>query len=192
MTKILTLSIMTVEMPSFREKPMEEFEKKFSNEKEVSLNDLEQMKERGITTEEFLNFLAKKHGYLFHGSQSELAIEEKLVSKEGKLYAADNPAIAILKSIYSNKGKGLNLDYPYHISEENPLKLKITGINPDTIGELGYVYVIDQKEGYVNDPPGSWQYEKKGMMEKQEFLQRYEIEKDDFKYPVEIVEENGK
>lgn len=84
---------MSFELPK-KEIALEELEKKFADKREITLKDLKEMKERGITTEKFLNYLGAKYNYLFHGSRSKLSLDEKLKSSWWKeIFASDNPAI---------------------------------------------------------------------------------------------------
>lgn len=158
------------------------YKEKFSNIKEIALEDLEEMKDNGVSIEEFLNFINKEKDYLFHGSRVKLDEDDKIKSREGKIYASDNPAIAILKAIYSNRGA--NLRYPVVISEEYPLELLVNGANDNTVGENGYVYLIQKDIGFKSTRKGSFEYIKEYSEES--FIKRFEVETSDFKYPVDI------
>lgn len=173
------------------EEVMESFYKKFFDnpEKEVkriTLEQLQELKEQGITTENFLDYLCKTKGILLHGSIHEIN-EGKLKSDSGKIFAANKSAIAIMKSLYSNKveNQNINLEYPYSINADNPLILKIhTPPNGKFIHKKnGYIYIVNG-DGFKNEPEGSWQFIKEA--EEIEFSIVVETEDYDFKYPVEL------
>jgi len=147
----------------------------------ISLEKLKELKDKGITTENFLQHLVNKQKKLLHGSAYQ--IDEEVRSSNGKIFATNNSAIAILKSLYSNVG--VNLVYPYFINDDNPLILNIDSKKQveKAEKERGFVYVLDQK-GFENNPKGSWQFIKKESSVK--FKTIIEIEKNDFKYPVQI------
>lgn len=176
---------------STQEEVMESFYKKFFDTSEqgvkrISLEQLSELKEQGITTEKFLDYLCQKHGVLLHGSIIEIN-GNKLKANLGKIFAANQSAIAIMKSLYSNKveNQKLNLEYPYSINADNPLILKIhTAPNGKFIHkENGYIYIING-DGFQNEPEGSWQFIKEA--DEIEFSIIVETEDDDFKYPVEL------
>lgn len=166
-----------------REKLLTDYDKKFADTTEISLQDLREMKEHDISVEEFLDFLIKKHGYLLHGSREKISAQKGLRANLHKIYATDRAAIAIMRAIYSNRES--MLEYPYTIDESSPLELVIHNQNPHTIGEKGYIYVLPRTDDFINDPPKSWQYIKNGNDEN--FLKRIEVEKRDFKYSVKIA-----
>lgn len=173
------------------EELMESFYKKFFDTpeqgvKRVSLTQLSELKEQGITTEKFLDYLCQQHGLLLHGSIHEIN-GNKLKASLRKIFAANKSAIAIMKSLYSNKAENqnINLEYPYSIDADNPLILKIhTPPNGKFIHkENGYIYIVNG-DGFKNEPKGSWQFIKEA--EEVEFSVVLETEDDDFKYPVEL------
>ena len=170
-----------------KEKLMENFYQKYFETKtekarKISLENLKEMKERGITTEQFLDYLCQKHGFLLHGSIHEIA-DSELKSRWKKIFATNKSAIAIMRSIYSNIN--VNLEYPYCIDENDPLILAIhTPPDGKFISvERGYIYVIDAS-GFKNDPEGSWQFIKESG--KVGFRIIIETEKSDFRYPIKI------
>ncbi|MFH1326107.1 MAG: hypothetical protein ABIH48_01410 [Candidatus Falkowbacteria bacterium] len=170
-----------------RDEMMDNFYKKFfeSDEKSVkkiSLEQLRELKEKGITTEDFLDYLCQKHPFLLHGSIHKIT-GDKLKSDINKIFASDKSAIAIMKSIYSNIN--VNLGYPYFFDKDNPLVLKIhTPLSGKFISkETGFVYIVSS-EGFKNEPEGSWQFFKE--TNEVEFDMAVEIEKADFNYPVEF------
>ncbi len=169
---------------------MESFLKKFSDKddqdvKRISTEQMKELKDKGISTEIFLDYLCQKHGYLLHGSIHEIP-GNKLKSSQGKLFASNKSAIAIMKSLYSNIN--VNLSYPYFFDKDNPLVLKIhTPPNGKFISkENGFIYIINNS-GFQNEPEGSWQFIKNN--DEQEFTIILETEKDDFNYPVEVYED---
>lgn len=150
----------------------------------VTLQDLKSLKEKGFTTEDWLNYIAKKHSVFFHGSVIRIAEENKLKSGYGIIFAASDPAIAIMRSLYSNRGA--TLEYYYRITPQRPLSLVIH-TKPDgnyINSDHGYIYVVN-RDGFVNEPEGSWQWKFKG--EQKDFLMAVETEREDFKYPVTVV-----
>lgn len=168
-----------------REFYSEHSKKEQAGVKRITLEHLNQLKENGISTEDFLDHICREHSLLLHGSINEIP-DGKLKPNKGRIYATDKPAIAILKSLYSNKGA--KLQYPYFIDEHSPLKLKIENLSQSGIigGERGFVYVVNG-DGFVNEPEGSWQYYKEtGQMPFEIII---ETEKGDFKYPVEYAGE---
>ena len=168
-----------LKMEDFYKRHFESSEEKV---KKISLENLQELKEEGITTENFLDYLCQEHKLLLHGSIHKIS-GDKLKSSKKKIFASNKAAIAIMKSLYS--GGNVNLEYPYFISEKRPLVLKIH-IPPD--GKLikaskGFVYVVDGA-GFKNSPKGSWQFVKKA--EEVEFNAVVETEDNDFQYPVDF------
>ncbi|MBW3020440.1 hypothetical protein KY334_04030 [Candidatus Woesearchaeota archaeon] len=143
----------------------------------VSLEDLEILKNQGYSTENLLDYLCQNNNSLLHGSRSDF--EDEIKPRKGKIYCANLGSIAILKSIFSNKGS--TLSYDYDISENNPLKLKIKDLNENTIGENGFVYVVNNTDDFINHPEGSWQYIKYNPSL---INAKIEIKRDDFNYPI--------
>lgn len=178
-----------------QEEIMENFYKKLlegndyeNGVKKVSLEQLKELKDQGITTEEFLDYLCKNKGFLVHGSINEI-VGGKLkttVSGQDRIFAADRPSIAIMRSLYSNRN--VNLDYPYYVDENHPLFLKIH-TPPDgkfISKENGFIYIVDGT-GFKNEPEGSWQFAKEAEEVPFDFF--LETEQKDFKYPVEIIKD---
>ena len=165
------------------EELLEQYDAEFSDKQDITLTDLSEMKERGISTEMFLDFLGNKYDYLFHGSRNDIPFSEQIKSpEEGKIFTSSSPAIAILKSLYRNNAK--NLGYPLNLAEDNSnLTLVVDGPQTDTVGERGYVYIIPNADAFEKDPDSNWQYSSKTGAD---FLKRVQVERDDFKYPVEI------
>jgi hypothetical protein len=158
------------------------FETQTEGVRKISLDNLKELKEEGITTEHFLDYLCQNHGFLLHGSIHEIQ-DDKLKSHYKKIFVANKSAIAIMRSIYSNID--VNLGYPYFIREDSPLELEIH-TPPDgkfVSVEKGFIYIVDST-GFRNDPAGSWQFVKED--EEVGFHTVVETEKDDFKYPVKV------
>ncbi|NCA94011.1 MAG: hypothetical protein EOM84_02405 [Sphingobacteriia bacterium] len=179
----------TEKLPT-QEEVMEGFYKKFSETSEqgvkiILLEQLRELKEKGITTENFLDYLCQKQGVLLHGSINEMG-DDKLKSGWKKIFASNKAAIAIMRSLYSNLN--VKLEYSYFFDKDNPLVLKVhTPPDGKFINkENGYVYIING-EGFQNEPKGSWQFLKK--VEEVEFGMIVETEKADFKYPVEFYDD---
>jgi hypothetical protein len=166
---------------------MDSFYKKFftsddEDTKKISIEQLRKLKENGITTEKFLDYICKSNGLLLHGSIHEIA-DDKLRSSQGKIFASNKSAIAIMRSVYSNER--VNLEYSYFISDKNPLSLSIhTAPNGEFVSkEKGFIYIISN-DGFKNEPEGSWQFINKTDEIKIKMI--IETEKSDFEYPVEI------
>ncbi|MDF1496917.1 MAG: hypothetical protein P1P90_02555 [Patescibacteria group bacterium] len=148
----------------------------------ISLDQLRELKEKGIRTEDFLEYLVEKQGLLLHGSINQIP-GNRLRSDRNILFASDKAMVSIMRSLYSNID--VDLGYPYIINEDNPFKLVIHTA-PDgkfICQDRGYVYAV-KKEGFKNYPEGSWQYTKE--TDEAEFEVVIETEKVDFNYPVEI------
>ena len=148
----------------------------------VSLRDLSRLKEEGIHTETFLDYLSETHSLLLHGSI--FHIDGKLKSRDSLIYASDRASIAIMRSLYSNIRAKLR--YPYFIDENNPLELEIIIPEGETyeVKERGFVYVL-KNDGFENIPKGSWQFIKE--TDSLDYLFAIETEKADFSYPVRVV-----
>lgn len=164
------------------------YEKTINNNQEkikkLSLNQLQELKEQWITTENFLDYLYQKHGILLHWSTNKIEWN-KLKSRKNKIFATDKGSIAILKSIYSNKG--INLEYPFKIDEDCSLSLKIH--TPEDwnfiIKEKWFICWIKNSNSFKKNPNISREFIKES--EDVEFSIIIETEKSDFKYPVEII-----
>ncbi len=177
----------TESQPSAENFSLEYFDKIFEEKDDITLEDLSIMKEAGITTEQFLNYLREIKGVLFHGSRANIPLDSKINSgSREKVYASSDPAIAILKSIYLNNAT--NLGYPMFINDSRSnFILEIVDPKPDTEGNSGYVYVISDTQNFEADQGSNWQYSKQDpAKDGVSFLKKFEIERDDFKYPVVI------
>lgn len=120
-------------------------------------------------------------GFLLHGSRIEIK-NGFIEPNEGKVFATNNYEIAIMKSIVSSKDLIYpGLVYPYFIHKNSPIELHIYGMNEDTIGANGFIYVID-KEGFKNEPKGSWQY----ILDDNSvpIIKKIKTSKDDLKIPI--------
>jgi hypothetical protein len=142
----------------------------------LSLEDLIPLKLLGYSTEQLLETIVDR-GYLLHGSHEQL---DRLAADEnGALYAANNPAIAIIRGIVSN-ANGPGITYPLFIGDNNDLLVRIHNIRHDTIKSTGYTYIIG-KDGFRNEPAGSWQYVKHAPAE---IIASVEVDIFDFPYPL--------
>ncbi|MFA6974184.1 MAG: hypothetical protein WC238_05635 [Parcubacteria group bacterium] len=147
----------------------------------ITFEDLAQLKSEGCSIEEMLNYLSKNYNRLLHGSRNDICDGELRLGEDGRVYASDMSAVAILKAIFSREGRGyVNLRYPFFTNIFKPFKLKIEGINNHTIGERGFVYVVD-RDGFRNEPKGSWQYVRESATP---ILAKISIQREDFNYPV--------
>lgn len=158
------------------------FESGEDKTKKITLEMLRNIKEKGITTENFLDYICKKNGLLMHGSIENIS-DDKLKSEEQRIYASNKSAIAIMRSLYSNLN--VDLEYPYNINEQNPLILKVHTPPDGTFikKDKGFIYIIKNDE-FRNEPEGSWQFVSETREVK--FIAAIETENDDFKYPVEF------
>lgn len=178
-------------MEKFEKQPMlndllEQYNITFLSKQDITLEDLVEMKKKGISTEMFLDFLGQKNNYLFHGSRNDIPFAEQITSPSGNIFATDEPAIAILKALYLNNAK--NLGYPMHLAKDKSnMKLVIDTPKENTIGERGYIYIISNSKDFKKDPNSNWQYLKQtGDDDGVSFVKKIQVEKSDFKYPVNI------
>lgn len=148
--------------------------------KRISLEILRSIKEKGITIENFLDYICKKHGLLMHGSIEDIS-DDELKSEEQRIYASNKSAIAIMRSLYSNLD--VDLGYPYHINEENPLVLEVHTPPDGTFikKDKGFIYIV-KSDRFRNEPESSWQFVSETG--KVKFIAVIETENEDFKYPV--------
>ncbi|MBT4175160.1 hypothetical protein HOC80_05125 [archaeon] len=146
----------------------------------VSEEDISQLRSTGYSVEDLLDHLNEHYQSLLHGSRTEFNNHLK-PNEEGRVFSTDSGAIALLKAVISNELPFPGLKYPYFIDGRNPLVVKIHGINDETIGEKGFVYVLNQRQGFTNDPTGSWQYIKRGETP---IAARIPVKRSDFAYPI--------
>jgi len=143
----------------------------------------QRLKSNGYSNEYILDSLVESEGVLLHGSRVDISDNYIRPNNKGEVFATDLASIAILKAIVSNRGLiHPGLQYDWIINEENPLVLKIHGIREFTIGSVGFVYIIPDRNGFRNEPEGSWQYIKKGS--RAHFSFKIEVSRDDFTYPI--------
>jgi hypothetical protein len=146
----------------------------------VSEEDISQLRSTGYSVEDLLDHLSEHYQSLLHGSRTEFNNHLK-PNIQGRVFSTDSAAIALLKAIISNELPPPGLKYPYFIDKKHPLEVKIHGINDETIGDKGFVYVLNQREGFENDPKGSWQYVKRGEAP---IAARIVVKRSDFTYPI--------
>jgi hypothetical protein len=155
----------------------------------VSASDLSQLKSAGYTSEDLFNHLIEHYQSLLHGSRTEISDDHLKQNGAGKVYGSDLASIALMRSIVSNRGLEYpGLQYPYFIDAEHPLEVRVHGINDDTIGQNGFIYIINQRDGFENDPKGSWQYVRTGQ--DVPIVAKIAVEKSDFTYPIFDVTNN--
>ena len=141
------------------------------------------LKLKGYSTEQALDFLIQNYNYLLHGSRVDIEGNFLTPNEDNDVFATDLGAIALLKSIISNKGLVFpGVCYPYHIDENNPLEVRIHGLHENTIGKEGFIYVIENTSGFENNPEGSWQYIKTGS--EVPFIEKIKVYRADFTYPI--------
>lgn len=156
----------------------------------ISKNYIDGLKSKGDSWEYILNHIVAKHGFLLHGSRVDISDDFIRPNSKGNVFATDLGSIAILKAIFSNRGlkPPHGLEYSYYINEETPLVLKIHGIQEETIGNEGFIYIIPNKSGFINDPKDSWQYVKKRT--NVPYSLKIKVPRKDFKYPIFDVTNN--
>lgn len=162
------------------------FKKALGREKDLKdIVLIENYLNKEVATEEFLDYICNKYGFLLHGSIHKIK-NGKLTSKNNKIFATNKAVVAIARSLYSNAG--VNLQYPYFINNENPFILKIhTQPNGKFIKkDVGFVYVL-KSDGFKSDPKNSWQFIKENN--EIDFIAVIETKSNDFKYPVEIFKD---
>lgn len=120
-------------------------------------------------------------GYLLHGTQE--SIDGALrPNAKGEVFAADAPQVALLRAVVSNKGlKQSGLQYPYRISDPSQFRVIIHGRHNRTVSEHGFIYIME-RNGFVNQPPGSWQYITYGQ--EVPIIAGMPVLREDFKYPL--------
>ena len=150
----------------------------------VSRDNILELKTAGYTVEDMLDYLGKTNNSLYHGSRDIISDSNLKPGERGEVCCSDLSAIAIMKAIISNifETAPFNLGYWYHIDEQHPMGLEITGIHDDTIGENGYVYVINQRHSFKNNPKGSWQYVARDQTVP--INARISVERIDYTYPI--------
>jgi hypothetical protein len=153
----------------------------------ITKKELEEIEKHNYTVEILLQYLATAHKYLLHGSRTN--IKDNFLKSENVIFGTFNSKIAIMKAIVSNNtSKTEGLEYPFHLNQDNPLIVKIHGIKKNTIGNEGFVYIIKDTDGFVNEPKGSWQYIKKSN--KVKFVAKIFIERNDLKCPIYDIDNN--
>lgn len=155
----------------------------------VSTVDLAQLKSLGCSIEDLLKRLCRRHHSLLHGSRACIPEGYLKPNEVGKVFASDLAAIALMRAILSNLNlTDDGLEYSYYLGMLSTLSVNIHGIKEYTIGNSGYVYVINQRSGFKNRPFWSWQYIKKGQ--NVPFAARIAVERSDFTYPIYDVTNN--
>jgi len=149
----------------------------------VSTRDLTHLRSAGYGVEDLLDYLSEHYRSLLHGSRANISESHLNPNDKGKIYGASLASIALMRAILSNRNlRSPGLQYPYFIDGKNPLEVKIHGINNGTMGDRGFVYILNQREGFENKPEGSWQYVKKGQ--RVPIAAKVAVEKADFVYPI--------
>ena len=159
------------------------------SKKVITFENLKLYKEKGLAVEDFLNWLNKEKGYLFHGSGTLIPSGEKLFSKRPVFYVTDDGGVAIIKALFANNIPGqTNLNYKIN---KSPDQAVIIEGNPqgEVFRQKGYVYVIEN-DGFSNEnTQGIAEYVKPLKEgELQDYLFVMEIEQVDFNYTYKISE----
>jgi len=175
--------------------PLEEFLQTYRVKKKeipvIPAADLAGLKYTGHTAEDLFNYIINRDNLLLHGSREDISGPDLKPNGEGKIFATDLASIAIMRAIISNKDlKYPGLEYAYFIGDECPLEVKIYGMNENTIGSRGFVYVIagKDKRGFENNPKDSWQYVKEDSPVP--FIVKFEVLREDFTSPVFDVDKD--
>lgn len=149
----------------------------------VTAADISQLKSAGYFVEDLLDHLTTRYNSLLHGSRVDIHDPSLMQNGEGEVFGTDLAGIALMRAIVSNRRLiRPGLVYPYFVNADHPLEVKIYGINEETIGENGFIYVINQREGFENTPKGSWQYLRTGM--DVPIVAKIPVERADFTYPI--------
>ncbi len=157
----------------------------------LSNSDLVQLKESGYSIEELLNHLSDNYFCLLHGSRTDISDDYLIPNSNGDIFASNTSSIALMRSIISNNNLiRPGLKYSYYLDEKNPLKVEIYGINDETIGDNGFIYVLPDIIEFSNQPPGSWQYIAK--CEKINISAVIPVNKTDFLYSIYDITNNKK
>ncbi|MFA5333317.1 MAG: hypothetical protein WC376_02375 [Candidatus Nanoarchaeia archaeon] len=121
-------------------------------------------------------------GFLLHGSRFNIQNNFLAPNNKKEVFATNNYEIALMKAIVSSNNLNYpGLVYPLFIDEKNPLELHIYGMNPDTIGKEGYIYVVSKKS-FKNEPKNSCQYVNKNK--NVPIIEVIKVYKDDLKIPI--------
>ncbi|OGZ63884.1 MAG: hypothetical protein A3A98_01190 [Candidatus Staskawiczbacteria bacterium RIFCSPLOWO2_01_FULL_40_39] len=139
--------------------------------------------------EDFLNWLNKEKGYLFHGSGTLIPQGEKLISGRGIFHATDDGGVAIIKALFPNNLPGqTNLDY--RLNKGNSQEVIIEGKpEGEVIRQKGYIYVLEGVGFSNEDTQGVAEYIKplsKGK--EQDYLFVIEVKKRDFNYSYKVID----
>ncbi len=175
----------------------------------VSVNDLSQLKSAGYSAENLFDYLNKQYGSLMHGSRKEFnnpinpskldTFKSKKFSAEYATFCTPFGSIALLKAILSNEQSILG--YTMHLIDY-PLNVEIENINENTVGNRGYVYIINNIDEFVNgirfEPfekrrlihPNNWIEWIKIGKEPVFYNAVVSVEKSDFIYPIFDVTNN--
>ena len=146
----------------------------------IDSSTLSVLKSRGFTLEDLLNRVTDELKFLLHGSRVDISEGFLRPNASGKIYATDTASVAIMKAIISNRGlRYPGLYYDFLLDRKSPLEVEIYGMHENTIGERGFVYVIEDREGFENEPKGSWQYVKEGRSAVP-YVAKIEVLKEDF------------
>jgi len=147
-------------------------------------------KQEGLTTEQALDRIVAEYNVLLRGSVVEEpdGFVRPTNSNDRRLCATNLACIALLNALFAKDG-GPIFEYPFYIDEENPMVLKIKGINEHTVRNSGFVYVISDRRGFMRTPMGAWQYVNEKNIEVP-YRARIDVLREDFTYPVYDVD-NG-
>ena len=143
------------------------------------------LKLEGFSPEEALNKLVSEYNVLLRGSTESMpdGFVRPTFKKETRLFATNLASVAILHAVFSKKGLDYHaFKYPYYIDEDSPMYLTLYGINEKTLCKGGFVYIIDNGEGFLRSPMGSSQYVNHNP--RIPYNSKVEVLRKDFNYPV--------
>jgi hypothetical protein len=159
----------------------------------VFSKDIDELKANNGSVELLLNYLAKNYGSLFYGSVISVngngnANNYLLRPNEHGIICCTNLGAAAIINSLVNKSKlsppGMKI--PCKIDSDNPFKVELYGLNRSSINEEGFVYVVNNTEGFEKIIPSSWQFMKR-TNEPVHIAAKIPISKCDFKYSIQDV-----
>lgn len=107
-------------MNSFYEKHLKEGYEN-SDMRYLSSDGMKELKDNGVSTEKFLQYVCDVEDVMLHGLTCE--IKDASLHSSTKVFATDVSGIALLKALYTNRGAVLH--YPNVIDESHPLILTV-------------------------------------------------------------------
>jgi hypothetical protein len=163
----------------------------------VSRRDIENLKGRTGSVELLLNYMNQAFGSLFYGTTKNISKSIIPETQEKKLYlnpdgcriiyASSLGAPAIIKGLTIKEKldeRGMNI--PAVITHEKPFNVEIYGLNDKSLRNEGFVYIINNTQGFKKHPTSTWQY-MSITNNPIELQAKIEINHYDFKHPINDV-----